>query len=141
MTLKITWNVHEINLHLRYNWDLSLIDVCATQSWAQTAITQWLVKLMVIGRCLLEALILEIAKPPSLVYGLWTEDNYNNHSTIQSPLHVLATYINSEKRHPWKPFLLYILNWWYEDHIPFIIVQWYNVLYECYMSGLTLFTY
>ena len=30
--LKFTWNVHRINLHLRYNWDLYLIDVCATQS-------------------------------------------------------------------------------------------------------------
>ena len=32
MTLKFTWNVHEINLHLRFNWDLNLIEVCATQS-------------------------------------------------------------------------------------------------------------
>ena len=30
--LKITWNVNEINLHLMFNWDLNLIEVCATQS-------------------------------------------------------------------------------------------------------------
>ena len=33
MRLKFTWNVHKINLHLRFNSDLNLIDVCATQSW------------------------------------------------------------------------------------------------------------
>ena len=32
LTLKFTWNVYEINLHLRCNWDLNLIEVCATQS-------------------------------------------------------------------------------------------------------------
>ena len=32
MRLKITWNVCEINLHLRFNWDLNLIEVCAAQS-------------------------------------------------------------------------------------------------------------
>jgi len=32
MTLKSTWNVHEINLHLGFNLDLNLIEICATQS-------------------------------------------------------------------------------------------------------------
>ena len=32
LRLKFTWNVHRINLHLRFNWDLNLIGVCATQS-------------------------------------------------------------------------------------------------------------
>ena len=33
MTLKFyTWIVHKINLHLRFNWDLNLIEVCAIQS-------------------------------------------------------------------------------------------------------------
>ena len=31
-TLKFTWTVHEIHLHSRFNWDLKLIEVCATQS-------------------------------------------------------------------------------------------------------------
>ena len=34
-TLKITSNVHEINLHLRFNWDLNLIDICAAQSCSE----------------------------------------------------------------------------------------------------------
>jgi hypothetical protein len=29
LKLKITWNVHEINVHLRLNWDLYLIEGCA----------------------------------------------------------------------------------------------------------------
>ena len=29
----MTWNGHEINLHLRFNWDRNSIDVCAIQSW------------------------------------------------------------------------------------------------------------
>ena len=33
MTLKFTWNVHEINLHLAFNWDLNVLEVCVTQSW------------------------------------------------------------------------------------------------------------
>jgi hypothetical protein len=33
LTFNITWNAHEIDLHLRFNWDLNLvIEVCATQS-------------------------------------------------------------------------------------------------------------
>ena len=28
--LKIIWNAHEIDIHLRFNWDLNLIEVCAT---------------------------------------------------------------------------------------------------------------
>ena len=32
MTFEITWNVHEINLHLMFNCDLNLIDGCASQS-------------------------------------------------------------------------------------------------------------
>jgi hypothetical protein len=30
--LKLNWHVHRINLHLRFNWGLNLIDVYATQS-------------------------------------------------------------------------------------------------------------
>jgi hypothetical protein len=32
MTLKFTWNIHEINLQLKFKLDLNLIEVCATQS-------------------------------------------------------------------------------------------------------------
>jgi hypothetical protein len=32
LTLRFTWNVHEFNLQLRFNWDLNLIEVGATQS-------------------------------------------------------------------------------------------------------------
>ena len=32
LSMAVTWNVHESNLHLRFNWDLNLIDVCSTQS-------------------------------------------------------------------------------------------------------------
>jgi hypothetical protein len=38
LRLKFTWNVHRINLHLRFNWDLNLIDACATQSRNQCSI-------------------------------------------------------------------------------------------------------
>ena len=37
MTLKFIWNVREINIHLRFNWDLNLIEVCTTQSWYITS--------------------------------------------------------------------------------------------------------
>jgi len=30
---KITWNVYEMNLHLRCNWELGLLEDCAIQSW------------------------------------------------------------------------------------------------------------
>ena len=33
MTLKFTWNVHEINLHLAFNWDLNVLEVWVTQFW------------------------------------------------------------------------------------------------------------
>jgi hypothetical protein len=33
-TLKFTWPVHRKNLHLRFNWDLNLIEVGATQFWS-----------------------------------------------------------------------------------------------------------
>jgi hypothetical protein len=36
LTHKFTWNVREINLPLRFNWDLDLIEVCATQSLCLT---------------------------------------------------------------------------------------------------------
>jgi hypothetical protein len=39
LTLKFTWNVHEINLHLRFNWDLDFIEVCATQSLCLTPLS------------------------------------------------------------------------------------------------------
>ena len=29
---QITWNVHKINLHFSFNWDLNLIDIHATES-------------------------------------------------------------------------------------------------------------
>jgi hypothetical protein len=32
LILKFPWNVHCINLHLRFNWYLNLIEVCTTQS-------------------------------------------------------------------------------------------------------------
>ena len=36
MTLEITWNVHEINLHLRFNWDLILISLFSPGLMAET---------------------------------------------------------------------------------------------------------
>jgi hypothetical protein len=27
LTLKVTWNVHEVNLHIRVNWHLNLLEM------------------------------------------------------------------------------------------------------------------